>query len=103
MSPSPLPSIKEYLEEEVEIAENEIIFILRKFFNSQENKIFKEIIKTIIKNNYFQIEDENNKLVDKVIEITCDQEILFYDPLKNKIIANSKIYEKAFERLLIEK
>jgi len=35
-----------------------------------------------------------------VIDIFCEQEILFFDPLENIVSANNKLYQKAFELLV---
>ena len=97
-------SLEEYLENEAMIARNRIKYVFRKVLSKEEIKIFKEIVEEILKNGYYEFKDnnDNNKLIDNVIEIMNDKEILFYDPVKNITTANSRIYEKAFERILNE-
>jgi len=92
-------SIKEYLEKEVRIAKNEIkvLFELRKLTKVQIEK-FYFIMDKIIKQGYFDNGEFSGYL--DIISIFCEVEILFFDPLENKTTANSKIYEKAFERLI---
>jgi len=93
-------SIKEYLEEEAEIAKNEIEFSFRDLRKKDKEYLiepFEDIIKDIIKNGYSK---RATKKHDEAIEYFCDIEILFFDPLKNLVKANSKIYVKAFELLL---
>jgi len=98
-------SIEEYLENEVEIAKNEIIFEKNRDLTNREFEIFLQIAKKIVKDEYF-VFDENNeerrKELKSVIERFCNVEILFFDPIKNRVIANSKIYIKAFERMMVD-
>jgi len=92
-------SLKEYLEEMVEITENEIDFFIQK--NKLSNKDvekFKFVIKKIISNGYF-----DNKKYKGYIDLVsqfAEAEILFYDPVKNITTANSKIYAVAFEKMV---
>ena len=95
-------SLKEYLEEEAEIAKNEIEFSFRELRKKDKEyliKPFEDIIKDIIENGYSK---KATKKHDEAIEYFCDIEILFFDPLKNLVRANNKIYKKAFEKLLKE-
>ena len=96
-------SLKEQLKEMAEIAKNEIIFEKNRDLTNKEFEIFLQIAKKIIKDRYF-IFDENDearrKELKSVIERFCDVEILFYDPIKNIVTANSKIYVKAFEKII---
>ncbi|HIQ50621.1 MAG TPA: AAA family ATPase [Nautiliaceae bacterium] len=95
-------SIKEYLEEETEIAKNEIIFEKNRITNKEFN-LFLEIAKIIVNRGYYifdEEDEEKRKNLKEVIERFCDVEILFFDPLKNLIRANSRIYIKAFEKIL---
>ena len=92
-------SLKEYLEREVKITTNEIRF----FFES--NKISKEekekfffIAKEIIKNGFFDNSKYEGYL--NIISKFCEAEILFFDPIEYKTYPNSKIYIKAFEKLV---
>ena len=95
-------SIKEYLKRELKIATNEIRF----FFES--NKIPKEerekflfVAKEIVKNSFF----DNSKYEGyfDVISKFCEVEILFFDPVEYRTYANSRIYAKAFEKILHSK
>ena len=98
-------SLKEYLEEEAEIAKNEIIFEKNRITNKEFN-LFLEVAKIIVDNGgYIFDEDDEEKRKDlkKVIERFCEVEILFFDPLKNLVRANSRIYIKAFEKILDKK
>lgn len=52
---------------------------------------------------WYKIKDDNEDgRFLKAIDIFCEQEILFFDPLTNKTMANSRIYEKVFEEWKIE-
>jgi len=93
-------SIKEYLNKEVEIAKNEIIFTKNNSLTNEQYKIFLEISSSIVKNGKYVFDEEDEKKREKikeVISIFCDLEILFFDPIKNVITANSRVYVKAFE------
>jgi len=93
-------SLKEYLEEETEIAKNEIEFSFRDLRKRDKEyliKPFKEIIKDIVEMGYSK---RATKEHDEAIEYFCEIEILFFDPLKNSVRANSRIYVKAFEKIL---
>jgi len=93
-------SLKEYLEEEAEIAKNEIEFSFRELRKKDKEyliKPFEDIIKDIIEIGYSK---RTTKEHDEAIEYFCEVEILFFDPLKNLVRANSKIYIKAFEKIL---
>jgi len=93
-------SLKEYLEEETEIAKNEIEFSFRDLRKRDKEyliKPFKEIIKDIVEMGYSK---KATKEHDEAIEYFCEIEILFFDPLKNSVRANSRIYIKAFEKIL---
>jgi len=96
-------SLEEYLENEIKIAKNEIIFEKNRDLTNKEFEIFLQIAKKIIKDGYFvfdENDEERRKELKSVIERFCDVEILFFDPIKNSVTANSKIYAKAFERLV---
>jgi len=82
-----------------EIAKNEI----KLFFEQQ--KILKEdkdkflfVAKQIVEDGKF-INGDYEGYFDTVSKF-AEVEILFYDPIKNITTANSKIYIKAFEKLL---
>ncbi|MDQ7032756.1 MAG: ATP-binding protein, partial [Desulfonauticus sp.] len=92
-------SLKEQLDDMVEIAENEIdFFIQTNKLNNEDIDRFKFVAQKIMQNGYF-----DNKKYKGYIDIVskfADVEILFYDPIKNITTANSRIYVKAFERIL---
>jgi len=95
-------SLKEYLEKETEVAMNEIRFTFRELRKEDKEYLvdaFLEIAKEILKKGYTQKDD---KLSTETIEYFCDKEILFFDPIEYKTYTSSKIYKKAFEKLLKE-
>jgi len=92
-------SLKQYLENEVKIAKNEIeILIAQRRLNKNQINKFYDIINEILKKGYFYSKNLSEYL--DIISIFCEVEILFFDPLENKTTANSRVYEKAFERLI---
>jgi len=93
-------SLKECLEEEVELALSEIIDILRRRFNDDEKEEFERIAKIIIKDGYFKTSKDDKDITIKVIDFMAEKEILFFDPLKRKVTGNNRLYEKAFEELI---
>ncbi|MDQ7032783.1 MAG: hypothetical protein Q9M37_08755, partial [Desulfonauticus sp.] len=96
-------SLKEQLDDMVEIAKNEIIFEKNNNLSNKEYELFLQIAKIIVKKGKF-IFDENDekrrKELNRVINRFCNVEILFFDPIKNIVTANSRIYVKAFEKIL---
>jgi len=93
-------SLKEQLEEMAKIAENEIKFSFRELRKKDKEYLvepFEDIAKDISKDGYSK---RATKKHDEAIEFFCEKEILFFDPLKNITTANSRIYVKAFEKLL---
>jgi hypothetical protein len=96
-------SLEEQLEEMVEVAKNEIIFEKNKNLTNKEFELFLKIIEIIVKNKSFvfdENDEEKRKELNKIIDRFCNIEILFFDPIKNKVSANSKVYVKAFERII---
>ncbi|MCL0077821.1 ATP-binding protein [Peptococcaceae bacterium] len=94
-------TLKEYLENEVELAKSEVKFFMLKKCSHKEIEIFKQIIKEILKKGYYCL-DEENKQKDEymsVIEKFSQIEILFFDPLTLKVTGNNRLYEKSFEKL----
>ena len=92
-------SIKEYLEREAEITKNEIKFCFLELMKLNREYLiepFKSIIRNILKTGFSEIETKEEK---DAMDYFCDKEILFFDPVENKVYANSKIYIKAFEKL----
>jgi len=92
-------SLKEYLEEEAEIAENEIyLFVEQNKIEDKEYEKFLFVIKEIVNKGYFENKRYRGYL--EIISKFCKAEILFFDPIKNITTANSRIYVKAFEKIL---
>jgi len=92
-------SLKEYLEKEAEIAENEIhFFIEQNKIEDEEYKKFLYVIDKIVKEDCF--DNKKYKGYLEIISKFCEVEILFFDPIEYKTYANSKIYVKAFEKIL---
>ena len=92
-------SIKEYLENEVELAYSEIDSLLM----TKRDKYIKPLIditKDILKKGYFLNSSIYPKEYFDTIKYFCEREILFYNPADRKVTANSKIYEKGFEKLV---
>ena len=92
-------SIKDQLEQMAQIAENEIDFFMEQNkLNSDEIGQFKYVAKKIIDNGYF--DNKKNKGYLDIVSQFAEVEIFFYDPVKNITTANSKIYVKAFEKII---
>ncbi|MDQ7032156.1 MAG: hypothetical protein Q9M37_05510, partial [Desulfonauticus sp.] len=93
-------SLKKQLEEMTEMAENEIKFTFKEARKSNKDYLidaFKNIVKDILKKGY---SNRDSKEDEEAIDFFCEKEILFYNPVKNITTANSRIYVKAFERIL---
>jgi len=94
-------SLKEYLENEVELAKGEIDFFMLKKCSLEEIEIFEDIAKEIVKNGEYILDKHlpNKDKIMAVLEKFAEIEFIFYNPLNNKITANNRVYYKAFERL----
>lgn len=94
-------SLKEYLENEVELAKGEIDFFMLKKCSLEEIEIFEDIAKEIVKNGEYILDKHlpNKDKIMAVLEKFAEIEFIFYNPLNNKITANNRLYYKAFERL----
>jgi len=93
-------NVEEELKKMQELAKNEIIFLERMVLKTEKKvKIFEDIVKIIIKDNEYQLPKIMKDEVIEVIDKMCQKEILFFDPLTNKITANNQLYKKAFEVL----
>jgi len=91
-------SLKEQLEEMAEIAKNEIkLFFEQQKISKEEREKFLFVAKKIVEDGKFINGDYEGyfEIVSKFAEV----EILFFDPIKNIVTANSRIYVKAFERV----
>ncbi len=94
--------LKEYLDRQAFLAESEVIDFLIREADQREDRIFKEIIKTIVKEGAFYIKEDmkdRNEFI-KVVDKWAEKEILFFDPLERRVVGSSRIYEKGLERLL---
>jgi len=92
-------SIEDYLNKQVELALSEIKHIFIMEMENEEIDIFKQIAKTIAENGFYLLKDKEDKKFVKVVSFMSQKEILFFDPLSDKIKGNNRLYEKAFERL----
>ncbi|MDQ7032871.1 MAG: ATP-binding protein [Desulfonauticus sp.] len=90
--------LKEHLKREVWLAYTEIVDYLTDF-GERERKYFKEIAKEIVKKGYYSLEGVT-KEKKKLLQDWAEKEILFYDPLELKVTGNSRVYEKALERMI---
>ena len=95
--------LRKYLENEVKLAKSEIIEIMKRFLDEKKREIFKEVAKEIIKNGYYESREDEKKEYLEVIDFMTEKEIFFYDPLEQKVTGNNRLYEKAFEELIIRK
>jgi len=94
-------SLKELLDEMVQFAWSEVNLFLEysKKVDREEKEYFYEIIQDILNKGYYIKTKDDDKIVS-VIEKFCEIEILFFEPSNNQIYANSRVYEKAFERFI---
>ena len=93
--------LEEYLKKQVEIALSEIKMTFREFrkMNKRESiKEFKILAQKIVDKGYFIINDDI-EISDFTIEYMTEKEILFFDPLENKITANNQVFFNAFKLL----
>ncbi|MDQ7033194.1 MAG: ATP-binding protein, partial [Desulfonauticus sp.] len=93
-------SLQQYLENEVKLAESEIIDLMRRFLTKKEKDIFKQIIKIIVDKGFFETGEEDSEVLVKVIDFMAEKEIFFYDPLTRKVTGNNRLYEKGFELVI---
>jgi len=92
-------SLEEYLDRERLMAISEInVFIELNELSQKEIEDFKFVAKVILEEGVF----DNNKYLGylKTISKFAEVEILFYEPVSNRTFANSRIYIKAFEKIL---
>jgi len=95
-------SLQEYFDREVILARSEIRHIYRMEMSFEEIDVFEDIIRVIVENGFYEMSGKEEKIRVKVINFMVEKEILFYNPENEKITANSKIYEKAFKKLIKE-
>ncbi|MDQ7033156.1 MAG: hypothetical protein Q9M37_10660, partial [Desulfonauticus sp.] len=93
-------NLKEYLEKEVKLIESEIIDLIRRYLNKEEKQKFKQVIKIIVDNGFFEAKEDDDKVLIKIIDFMAEKEIFFYDPLSREVTGNNRLYEKGFERIL---
>ncbi|MDQ7032615.1 MAG: ATP-binding protein [Desulfonauticus sp.] len=94
--------LKEHLEREAWLAYTEIVdFMVRGDFTEKDIEMFEKIAEEILQKGYFELTKEKREYL-KIIETWAEKEILFYDPLELKVTGNSRVYEKAMERVVGE-
>ena len=95
-------TLKEYLENEAELAKSEVKFFMLKKCTHREIELFGQVIEKIVKEGYYTLDerDEQKDEYVSVVEKFAQMEILFFDPLTLKITGNNRLYEKAFEKLV---
>jgi len=94
-------SIEEYLKEEANIAKGEIEILIEQLkLSDEEIKKLYFVMEQIVKNGVFENSKYRGYL--DIVSKFAEAEILFFDPLKNRTTANSRIYKKAYEMLLKE-
>ena len=91
-------SLKDYLDNEVELIHSEIIETMRRFLSEEERKAFKEVIKEIFTKGHYLTREDDTKIIIKVIDSMSEKEILFFDPINRRVTGNNRLYEKAFEK-----
>ena len=96
-------SLKEYLEKEAKYARSEIVEVLKREMDEKQREIFKDIIKIIVVKGFYESKEDEKKEYLEVIDLMSEREIFFYDPLEQIVRANSKVYVKAFEKILGKK
>jgi len=92
-------SLQEYLDRERLMAISEInVFIELNELSQKEIEDFRFVAKVILEEGVF----DNNKYPGylRTISKFAEVEILFYEPVSNRTFANSRIYIKAFEKIL---
>ena len=94
-------TLEEYLEHQAFLAYSQIVDFLARENSQEEEKIFRELAKIIIKDGKFVLKDNfpNKHEFIKVISKWAEKEILFFDPLTLEVKGNSRIYEKGMEKL----
>ena len=89
--------LREYLTDQVETYMGKIDhFIAKKLNGLNEKRMFKEILKTLLKQNYI-IRDNENELQTRVLDKAVEYEFLFLNPKRKEIIFNSQIIKKGAE------
>jgi AAA+ ATPase superfamily predicted ATPase len=89
--------LREYLTDQVETYMGKIDhFIAEKLTAVDEKRMFKDILKILIKQNYI-IRDAENELQKKVLNKAVEYEFLFLNPKRKEIIFNSQIIKKGAE------
>ncbi len=88
-----------YLKEQAFGAYAEIVDELRKIDN-WKREAFREIACAILSEGYFKVSERDDVRLAEAISFFAEKELLFYDPLRLKVSAMSRIYEKGMELLL---
>ncbi|MDQ7032609.1 MAG: ATP-binding protein [Desulfonauticus sp.] len=92
--------LKEHLEREAWLAYTEIVELLRKVEDREVKEGFRKICEEILREGFYQVKSDEDKKINKAIEYFSEREILFYDPLELRVTGNSRVYEKAMERVI---
>ena len=71
-------------------------FIAEKLHGLDQKRMFKDILKTLLKQNYI-IRDSENELQTRVLNRAIEYEFLFLNPKRKEIIFNSQIIKKGAE------
>ena len=80
-------------------AKSEVVLKLRNK-TEEEVQTFIKIKDKILENGYLELEDLiTDKMMNTLIDEFCEAEILFFEPMDNRVYPNSKIYQKGFELL----
>lgn len=91
--------IEDYLEEEALKAKSEIkIFFEQSKLSDEAKEKFYYVIGEIVRAGFFD-NDSHEGYLD-IVSAFSDNEILFFDPVFNKTYPSSRIYVKAFEKIL---
>jgi len=98
-------SLKELLDEMVQFGWSEIFMTLRELFKKgykDSSEKFSDIAKEILRDGFYKYKIDKDASIDAfdIVDYFCEKEILFFEPQNNCIYANSRVYEKAFERFI---
>ena len=89
--------VRDYLTHQAETYMGKIDhFIAEKLHGLDQKRMFKDILKTLLKQNYI-IRDSENELQTRVLNRAIEYEFLFLNPKRKEIIFNSQIIKKGAE------
>ena len=98
------PTLKDYLEKRTLYAKSEIMMSFGELLMKDKIYLkddFMKVIKKIIEDGYYLLDFSDKNIFD-VVTYFAEKEILFFDPLSNKVTGNNRTYEKAFEKMIEE-